>query len=192
MTPVAASHRLIVVVGPSGAGKDSVLRAWLQHAAAHSTTRLHVAQRAVTRPANGHEAHEPITPATWHRGVEDREFALHWHANNLYYGVRWRELGPLMQGTWVILNGSRGALPQVRKRAPAAHIVHITASPDLLAERLAARGREDAAEIRARLLRSPPVKADFTVDNSGSLSDTVSALDDWWQQLLVTAQARRA
>lgn len=170
---------MLVVVGPSGAGKDTVMAAWRQRAAQLGKT-LHIAQRAITRPAlAGGESHEAFSDAQWQAACDGGAFAMHWRANGLAYGVRMRELRALEAGT-VLLNGSRAALAAIRARAPHCRVVQITASAKVLAQRLRARGREDAQAIEHRLARAALVPADFTLSNDGSVADSVAALMHWW------------
>jgi phosphonate metabolism protein PhnN/1,5-bisphosphokinase (PRPP-forming) len=82
------------------------------------------------------------------------EFALHWQAHGLHYGVPSVELAPLAQGRDVMVNGSRAALAEAQAAFPALTVLHITAPLDVLADRLAARGRETRADIAARLARA--------------------------------------
>ncbi|MBO9512568.1 MAG: phosphonate metabolism protein/1,5-bisphosphokinase (PRPP-forming) PhnN [Variovorax sp.] len=181
-TPAAVPHseRLLVVVGPSGAGKDTLMAAWRQRAL-ELGRHLHIARRTITRPAlAGGEAHEALSHAHWQAACESGAFAMHWHANGLAYGVRMRELEALAAGP-VLLNGSRAALPAIRAGAPDCRVVHITASPAVLAERLKSRGREDARQIEDRLARAPRVAADFTLSNDGPVADSVAALMQWWE-----------
>ena len=109
------SARLVYVMGPSGAGKDSLL-GWLrQHLP--PTSPLHWAQRTISRPlqqshARGTEQYESVCPATFAALRSEQAFALHWDANGLGYGVRHAQLAPLAQGRWVLVNGSRAHLPQ--------------------------------------------------------------------------------
>jgi phosphonate metabolism protein PhnN/1,5-bisphosphokinase (PRPP-forming) len=176
------SERLLVVVGPSGAGKDTLMAAWRQRAMERGQP-LHIAQRAITRPVlAGGEAHETLADAQWQAECDAGAFALHWHANGLAYGVRWRELQPLAAGA-VLLNGSRVALPAIRARAPRCRVVQITASPALLAQRLHARGREDARSIEHRLSRAAPAAVDFTLVNEGPVDEGVATLMRWWAAL---------
>jgi len=56
MRPIPHSERLIVVVGPSGAGKDSVLAAWRSRLHAHE---VHFARRLERRLAR----RPPVTAA---------------------------------------------------------------------------------------------------------------------------------
>ena len=90
------------------------------------------------------------TPVHLARG----DFALHWQAHGLYYGVPLAELAPLHHGRSVVLNGSRGALAQGLAAYPDLIVLHITVPLPLLAQRLAARGRESLAEITDRLSRA--------------------------------------
>ena len=64
-------------------------------------------------------------------------------------------------------------------RWPAATVVHIGAAPDVLAQRLSARGRESAGEVAARLARYVPLAlpaGSICIDNSGTLQEAVAAL----------------
>jgi len=182
-TLVPDSERLIVVVGPSGAGKDSVLQAWRQlllPAEAPAQVR-----RVITRPADPHgENHEPIDEPTFARMCLSNELAFWWSAHGLHYGVRRESLAPLAQGRWVVMNGSRGHLPQLRRRAPKAHVVEVTAPPEVLAKRLAGRGREDPAAVAARLARETPESdASLVVSNTGDVAEAAQVLHQWWESL---------
>ena len=69
----------------------------------------------------------------------------------MLYGV---PSAALPEGRDVILNGSRAAIAQARAAFPSLTVIHITAPLAVLAERLAARGRETREDIAARLLRA--------------------------------------
>lgn len=182
MSGIAGSQRLLIVVGPSGAGKDSLLRVWLD--GLPQAIRPHRARRTITRAADPHEDHEAIDVDDFERERAGGAFALCWAAHGLAYGVRHRELAPLKDGRWVVLNGSREHLPALREAAPHARIVVVTASPALRQARLKSRGREDALALGARLQRElPAIEADLQIDNSGALADAVSRLDRWWRPL---------
>ena len=167
--------RLIYCMGPSGAGKDSLLD-WLR---AHLPTPcpVHWAQRTISRAAvPGGEAHESVSPEAFAALCQEQAFALHWEANGLGYGIRPAQLAPLAQGRWVLLNGSRAYLPEALARFPDLVAVHITASPQVLRERLLSRGRETPDQVEARVQRAlaylpPPGAAHLEVRNDGLLSD---------------------
>jgi ribose 1,5-bisphosphokinase len=168
--------RLFFVVGPSGAGKDTLLAG-----AALSDPTLHWARRSITRSAlAGGEPFESVTPAQFEAYLAQGEFALHWQAHDLHYGVRHSELAPRMVGKDVLLNGSRAAIAAARAAFPDLQVIVITARPEILAQRLAARGRETAADIQSRLERAtfdlPPDITAHTVANNGSTQQGVAQL----------------
>ncbi len=180
---IAGAHRLIVVVGPSGAGKDSLLRGWREAPDAPV-----LAQRVITRAPEESEAHEAVSPGDF-AGMRSRGLlATWWQAHGLDYGVRRAQLEPLAGGRWIVLNGSRAHLPALRAQAPGLRVVAVSAPAHVLASRLAARGREDAAARAARLARepAPPVDADFVLSNDGELRHGVDALLQWWRSVRET------
>ncbi len=157
---------LILVVGPSGAGKDTLLDA--ARAALASDPRIRFVRRAITRPAQaGGEAHEPVTEAEFHR----RDFALHWAAHGLLYGIPADIADDLARGVVVVANVSRGVIRQAAAAFPT-RVIEITAPPEILARRLAARGRETAADIAARLSRSAALPAG--IDSETVWNDTTT------------------
>ncbi len=160
-TPVPG--RLFLVVGPSGAGKDTLLAGALA-----ADPRLHWARRLITRPESaGGEPFEGVSEAQFRTRLLAGDLALHWRAHGLSYGVTNAELAPLLQGRDVLLNGSRGAIAQAVARFPDLKILHITAPLPVLADRLAARGREPRPQVEARLARaSLALPADLPADLS--------------------------
>ncbi len=177
---IAGARRLIVVVGPSGAGKDSVLRGW--RAAADAP---HFAQRVITRAPDATEAHEAIGPSDFAGMRSTGLLATWWNAHGLDYGVRRSQLDALAHGGWVVLNGSRAHLPALRAQAPGLRVVEVNAPAHVLAQRLAVRAREDAAGRESRLGRSiaTPVGADLALVNDGDLQRSVETLLRWWRAL---------
>ncbi|MBU0641703.1 MAG: phosphonate metabolism protein/1,5-bisphosphokinase (PRPP-forming) PhnN [Alphaproteobacteria bacterium] len=167
--------RLHAVVGPSGAGKDTLIDA------ARAVRRdLAVARRVITRPTSaGGEDFEGVSVEEFDRRLEAGEFALHWEAHGLKYGVPIEIEIALNEGRDVVFNGSRAILPEAYALYPNMGVLLITASPEVLAERLAARGRESRAEIEKRLARAEydiapglPVRR---VNNDGALDEAVAA-----------------
>lgn len=150
---LAAQGRLLYVVGPSGAGKDSVLR-WAQESLGPGAP-VHFAQRAITRPrTNGDEAHRSLTREAFEAELAAGHFAMHWRANGCSYGVGNEIRQALARGLTVVVNGSRAHLPQAIADFPQLEVVHLVASEETLRRRLAARGRETAAQAMQRLARN--------------------------------------
>lgn len=182
------SARLIVVVGPSGAGKDSLLAHW--RASLPPAQRPHLARRSITRPAEARgEAHEPLSAEAFAAQARAGAFAFRWQAHGLHYGIRHAELAPLAQGRWVLMNGSRAHLPLLRLAAPWARVLQVEAPAALRAARLQARGREPAPAHAARLQRAldaqPPagLAPDLLIVNDRSLAEAAAPLQAWWQAL---------
>jgi ribose 1,5-bisphosphokinase len=168
--------RLFFVVGPSGAGKDTLLAG-----AALSDPTLHWARRSITRSAlAGGEPFESVTTAQFEAYLAQGVFALHWQAHDLHYGVRHSELAPRAMGKDVLLNGSRAAIAAARAAFPDLKVIVITARPEILAQRLAARGRETVADIQSRLERATfDLPTDITaqiIANNGSTQQGVAQL----------------
>lgn len=171
--------RLILLIGPSGAGKDSLIDAARpQLAAAH----VEIARRVITRsPEAKGEAAIGVDAEQFDQMKLQGAFAMHWQANGLQYGIPRQIDEWLAQGRSVLVNGSRGHLAQARIRYPDLLAIRVDVSLDILRQRLQARGRETQAEIDQRLARHVSLSdaADDdarTVDNSTTLSTAVETL----------------
>jgi ribose 1,5-bisphosphokinase len=167
--------RLIAVVGPSGVGKDTVIDALVA-----ATPGLHRARRVITRPSEaGGEDFEGVTPAEFDRRRARGEFLLWWDAHGLRYGIPRALLDWLDEGTDVIANLSRAALPEARYVFRGIVVLALTARPEVLAERLRGRGRETGEDIAARLARANEFAVEgpdvIRLDNSGTPEETVAA-----------------
>lgn len=172
---MSARGTIIAVVGPSGAGKDSVI----DHARAcfSGDDRFRFVRRYITRPKDGvNEDHLAVDHATFSELAGAGHLALHWHAHGLFYGIPAHTLKDIEAGRIVIANGSRAALPAFRDiYADRLKIVHVTAPKPILAERLAARGRETAESVLQRLERSGDAddlaNADLVIVNDRTLAE---------------------
>jgi ribose 1,5-bisphosphokinase len=156
---------LVLVVGPSGAGKDTLLEAARQTLA--DDPRFRFVRRVITRPADaGGEAHEPATAEEF----AARDFALQWQAHGLSYGI---PADAIEEDAVVVANVSRTVIADAARRFPT-RVIEVTAPSDVLAARLAARARETAADVAARVSRSVPLPDHVhveTVVNDASLAE---------------------
>jgi ribose 1,5-bisphosphokinase len=149
---------LVLVVGPSGAGKDTLLG--MARAALAPDPRFRFVRRVITRPADaGGEDHEAISESDF----ATRPFALQWSAHGLYYGIPIDITEDLAQGRVVVANVSRGVIGQAVDRYPT-RVIEITAPPHILAQRLATRGRETEDDVSRRLARSVAISSHIPVD----------------------------
>ena len=164
----------VAVVGPSGAGKDTLLERAL--AGRPDIVR---ARRVITRPPSPDtEDFVSVTEREFEGMAMAGQFALTWHAHKLSYGIPSSVRDSLQAGRHVVANLSRRVWPEAKTRFPGAILIWVTAPTEVLAERLAARGREDVADIEARLNRvtdAPPPEA-VLIDNGGALEAAVAVL----------------
>jgi ribose 1,5-bisphosphokinase len=183
--------RFIAVVGPSGVGKDSVMQAM-----ATRDPRIVLARRVITRPSDaGGEYFDGVTIDDFHALHAADAFALSWEAHGLHYAIPATVDAYLQEGRDVLANLSRAVLIRAKDRFAQFEVINLTADRDVLAARLAARGRETAAQIAGRLDRAtaglPDGISALHVDNSGPPDQTVqTALDHLYPA--VTTQAGRA
>ncbi|MBX9701143.1 MAG: phosphonate metabolism protein/1,5-bisphosphokinase (PRPP-forming) PhnN, partial [Acetobacteraceae bacterium] len=123
--------RLVAVVGPSGAGKDTLLAGARAALAGDASVRF--VRRAITRPANaGGEDHRALTEAEFAAELAAGGFALHWEAHGLRYGIPRGIKTDLAAGRVVVANLSRAVLAEAEARYPLL-VLEVTAPPAVLA-----------------------------------------------------------
>lgn len=169
--------RLILVVGPSGAGKDSILAGAKAQCAGCSTVIF--PRRIVTRPATGDENHISVSQSDFDEAMRSRAFALWWHAHGLKYGLPTSIDTDIRSGRTVVCNVSRGVVEGSRLRYRYVTSMLITARADLLAARLKRRSRESDGLLAERIERNgryAGFSADIVIDNSGALEEAVNML----------------
>lgn len=174
-----ASGTLYLIVGPSGAGKDTLIDG-VRTALAGSPDYV-FARRVITRPAEmGGEEHRAATDDEFQAIEAADGFMVSWRAHGLCYGLEKSLETDLARGRHVIANVSRAVLAGLIERFPSYCIVEINAAPEILAERLAHRGRESAADIAERLAREaseyPPGAKRITLLNDRTPEEGVARL----------------
>jgi phosphonate metabolism protein PhnN/1,5-bisphosphokinase (PRPP-forming) len=141
----------VVVVGPSGAGKDTLMA--LARERLGGDARFRFVRREITRPAEaGGEDHLAVTPDEFAARRAAGAYALSWEAHGLGYGIPADVAADVAAGRVVIANISRAKIAEAALMFPTLAL-EITAPPEVLARRLAARGRETAEDIARRLAR---------------------------------------
>lgn len=181
--PLPAPHTqgtLVYVMGPSGAGKDTLLRHARQSPALKNVI---FARRHITRPlpqgaGDSDEKHITLSEREFDAKRKAGFFALHWQSHGLRYGIAADINDALRQGRMVVVNGSRAYLPEALRRYPHMLPVLISASPEVLRARLQGRGRESGAALEERLQGAAlPVETPcIRIDNSGPLERALDAL----------------
>ncbi|WP_407115382.1 phosphonate metabolism protein/1,5-bisphosphokinase (PRPP-forming) PhnN [Bradyrhizobium sp. LMG 9283] len=161
--------RLVLVVGPSGAGKDTLLR--LAQAACIDDPEIVFPRRIVTRASSADEDNIAVSQDEFQRAREHGDFAVHWEAHGHSYALPLEINDDIRAGRAVVVNVSRTVIAALRQAYANVVAVTITAPPDVLAQRLAARARHSDGNITERLSRSvddSSAQADVTILNAGS------------------------
>jgi ribose 1,5-bisphosphokinase len=164
--------RLIYLMGPSGAGKDSVLR--YARARLDRRCNLAVAHRYITRPPDPrHENFISLSDAEFDLRLGKQLFLFDWNAHGLRYAVGtevelWRAAGLA-----AVVSGSREHFVRAMQGFPGVLPILVDASPETRRQRLLARNRESAGDIDERLERAAALRIDHpalvAIDNSGAL-----------------------
>lgn len=169
---------LVLVVGPSGVGKDTLIDA-ARHALGNDN-RFTFVRRIVTRHTDAElDDHDSMAPADFAKAEATGRFCLCWDAHNLRYALPNSVDTDLSLGKVVVANVSRHVVGEAYHRYPACAVVLITAEISCRAERLIRRGREGREQITARLAREtaavPRGINPIVIDNSGLLAIGVTA-----------------
>jgi ribose 1,5-bisphosphokinase len=148
--------RLVLVVGPSGAGKDTLLG--LAQAACVDDGSIVFPRRVVTREPSSSEDNEQMSPDAFQQALAQGKFAVNWEAHGHCYALPRTIDDDIRAGRTVVVNVSRTVIGEVRRIYADVVVVSITAPSDVLAARLAMRARGSDGKIEQRLAR--------TVDNA--------------------------
>ncbi|RTL49581.1 MAG: phosphonate metabolism protein/1,5-bisphosphokinase (PRPP-forming) PhnN [Bradyrhizobiaceae bacterium] len=169
--------RLVLVVGPSGAGKDTLIR--LAQEACSGDASIVFPRRVVTREASTFENNEAVTPSQFGQMLARGEFAFQWEAHGLRYGVPRSLVDDIRAGRSVVINVSRIIIDSARRSYANVVAVLVTAPRDTLARRLAERGRTSDGEIDGRLRRAVvSAMPDVVIDNIGTAPAAAGKLID--------------
>jgi len=162
--------RLILVVGPSGAGKDTLLG--LAKAACADDRSVVFPRRVITREASVSEDNEEVSLGTFREALARDEYAMHWEAHGHRYALSRAIDDEIRAGHSVVANVSRTVVAVMRQAYASVLVVSITAPPNVLAERLAMRGRGSDGRSEHRLQRTVDETAaapDVTIVNTSSV-----------------------
>nr|PMH97773.1 phosphonate metabolism protein/1,5-bisphosphokinase (PRPP-forming) PhnN [Vibrio lentus] len=159
--------QLYYVIGPSGAGKDSIISALREQ----FVKDLVVAHRYITRAAHaGGENHVELSDDEFFIRYSRNMFAMSWQAHGMSYGIGQEVHQWMDAGLSVVVNGSRAYLDAARDLFGERLVpVVVSVKPEVLEARLRARGRESEAEITLRLQRA----AEYCVDSESTLNNTL-------------------
>jgi phosphonate metabolism protein PhnN/1,5-bisphosphokinase (PRPP-forming) len=167
---------LFLVVGPSGVGKDSLIDGAKRLLS--DDVSYYFPKRYITRPKDaGGEPHRAVTEGEFERLNAEGALMLGWEAHGHRYGIPVAAEEAVAAGRSVVVNVSRQVIEEARQRWQPVRILLVTAPRDVLATRLAARGRETDDDIQKRLDRSDAYRVTgddvLEVVNAGRLDRAV-------------------
>ncbi|MEO8756507.1 MAG: phosphonate metabolism protein/1,5-bisphosphokinase (PRPP-forming) PhnN [Devosia sp.] len=164
--------RLVLVVGPSGAGKDTLIGT--AKAALAGDPRFVFPRRVVTRRSIAAlEDHDTVTAEEFALRKANGAYALSWDAHGLSYGLPAGLVDDIEADRVVVSNGSRAMVGAAHHKFPGTVALLVEASAEVRAMRLSGRGRESATEVAERLAREVPnvPPGAVRIDNSGPLAE---------------------
>lgn len=184
--------KLLILVGNSGTGKDSLLTVLKKEATeAAEDLRLVFPKRWITRnQEDPNEAYFPISLSGFVEKIKAGDFFVWWEAYAYFYGIDHAILAQLNAGINVVLNVSRKVIPELRQRYPHTIVIQIDVPPEKVSERLAKRTRGVVSEIRLRLERAETFKDfqdwDIRFNNDGDLQSRSRNFIALFRELLCT------
>ncbi len=162
--------RLVLVVGPSGAGKDTLIAG--ARAACAGDDSIVFPRRVITRASNASEEHDTVSDELFKQAAAAGGFALWWEAHGLCYGIPAAIDADIRARRTIVCNVSRTITALARQRYAAVTAVLVTAPPDVLQARLAARERSSDGNLADRMARSAVAErgldADVMIENVGA------------------------
>lgn len=174
-TGLIGPGRLVLVVGPSGAGKDTLIA--LVQAACADDPGVVFPQRVVTREASTFENNAAVSPMMFGQMLARGDFAFQWEAHGLRYGVP-RSIGDdIRAARAVVVNVSRTIVELARRSYANVTVVSVTAPADVLAQRIADRGRASDGQVDGRIRRAVvAAEPDVVINNIGPAIDHAAQL----------------
>lgn len=169
---------LVLVVGPSGAGKDTLID--IVRVACRDNAGIVFPRRVITRPSSVAEDHDTISDVAFDQAAAGGAFALWWTAHKLKYGIPAAIDDDIRAGRTVVCNVSRAIVGQAREHFAHVTVALVTAPHDILATRLLGRGRGSDGSITDRVQRSvtgeSELNPDIVIENIGTVESAAEKL----------------
>ena len=191
----------VAIVGPSGAGKDTIINA--VHQALKNNPEFLFVRRTITRKAGinsfndhddtsqniGNEDNIGVSLEQFLELSEKASFSLQWFAHGIHYALPIGIVDEVHKGKIVIANVSRAELEHAKELFGKVFVIEINAPIGILKERLISRKREKITDIEERLERANipihlPKGAKYCyIDNSGNINSAVDKVLSILQKL---------
>jgi ribose 1,5-bisphosphokinase len=167
---------LVLVVGPSGAGKDTLIGIAREHFAGDPGVAF--PRRLVTRGASVFEDHDTFTEREFSRGCDEGRYPLAWRAHGHCYALPPSVSDDIASGRTVVANVSRSVVARARELFVRVRVVLVSAPEEVLSQRILARGRDP--DTGARMARAAPdpgeLVPDLVIENVGSPGEAAAPL----------------
>ena len=184
----------MAIVGPSGAGKDTIMNA--VHEVLKNNPEFLFVRRIITRKAGinsfndhdetsqniGNEDNIGVSLEKFFELSQKASFSLQWFAHGIHYALPIGIVDEVHKGKIVIANVSRAELEHAKELFGKVYVIEINAPIGILKERLLGRKREKITDIEERLKRANipihlPEGAKYCyIDNSGNVNSAVDKM----------------
>lgn len=170
---------LVLIAGPSGAGKDTLLRGAQEFF--KGDRRVKFIRRCITRKPDRDEENFFLTEEEFENYRTQELFLSHWEAHGYSYGILKDDL---INGVNVI-SVSRTVIDELS--GDNARVIEITADRESIRGRLGGRGRENNQSINERMNRHVNYNNDniLKLENIGTPKEGVKKLTDYISSFLL-------
>ncbi len=147
-----SAGRLVILSGPSGVGKDTVINTWREKNPRVERVVAYTTRAPRTGEQEGIDYHF-VSPERFHELAADGAFLEHKEVHGNWYATPLRDMEQMLaEGKIAILKiDVQGALSVMELRPDAFSVFLLPPSWDELERRIRGRGTEDAATIEKRL-----------------------------------------
>jgi ribose 1,5-bisphosphokinase len=174
---------LVLVVGPSGAGKDSLIRGAREFFG--PAGEINFVRRYITRPPDGSEDNYYLDETAFIQLEKSRFYAATWQAHGNRYGIARHALENAAAAV-SLCSISRRAIAEFEMGYCDVVTIMVTTQPAILRQRLLRRGRESCGEIEGRLARAAaPLRARQLIefDNSADYQSSLASFTRLLEQI---------
>lgn len=182
--------KVILIVGPSGSGKDTLLRHARETLA--SQHGFNFSKRYITRPPDSNEDNYYVDHLAFEQLRRGGFFLSTWQAHNNLYGIPYHIFTTNEASSAIVCSISRTAIGDFEKVYTNSITINVTVNDEKLRERLTKRGREDELSISRRIQRAKlPIQSKklITFDNSAALEESKKVFTSLLHKLSQTDQA---
>jgi len=168
---------LILIVGNSGSGKDSIIKGAVEKYPT-DLREIYLVKRYITRPPSETEDSISVTPQEFKDIANQNRFTLKWNIYGLDYGIPLEIDEWLAKGHPVLANVSRSIIDEAKQNYENLKVVFVKVPLAVSIKRLKERAREKGKYLEERIKRAKQMqdfsKADYIIDNSEKLEYAIN------------------